>query len=272
MPKIVDHDQRRRELLQATATVIATEGIQAATVRRIALKAGCTTGLVTHYFAGKDELVIGALRHVHSAAADRMVARTKQTTGMDALRAVLMEALPISSAGQFEWRVWLSFWGMAWTSGPLSAEHRERYELWWRLINHLLRDTARLGQIPPGLDLREATDQLVALVDGLGLQVIYEPVRLTHRRVAAVIDAQLAEFTTRPPLLQAAGRSTGQPGMARCAHLSAPAAEAAPASARLAARKPRRCRAFAVTPFFSTSRHSRSCTRGSGSRSGRRIR
>ena len=27
-----------------------------------------------------------------------MVARTKQTTGMDALRAVLMEALPISSA------------------------------------------------------------------------------------------------------------------------------------------------------------------------------
>ena len=72
MPKVVDHDQRRRELLEATAAVIAAEGIEAATVRRIAREVGCTTGLVTHYFAEKDELVIGVLHQVHSASAERM--------------------------------------------------------------------------------------------------------------------------------------------------------------------------------------------------------
>lgn len=194
MPKVVDHDQRRRELLEATAAVIAAEGIQAATVRRIAAEVGCTTGLVTHYFAEKDELVIGALHHVHSAAADRMRALSRQASGLDALRGVLTEALPLTSTGQREWRVWLSFWGVAWTSAALSAEHRDRYEVWRGGIHHLLRDAARLGQIAPGLDLREATDRLVALVDGLGLQAMYEPHRLTRRRVMAIIDAQLAEL------------------------------------------------------------------------------
>lgn len=197
MPKIVDHDQRRRELLEATAAVIAAEGIQAATVRRIAQQAGCTTGLVTHYFAEKDDLIIGALRHVHAAAADRMkmVVHGHQAGGMGALRAVLLEALPLTSVGQLEWRVWLSFWGVAWSSAPLSAEHRERYAPWRRLIHNLLRQAARLGQVTPDLNLPEATDRLLALIDGLGLQATYEPRRLTNRRVAAIIDAQLAEFT-----------------------------------------------------------------------------
>lgn len=194
MPKIVDHGQRRRDLLQATATVIATEGIQAATVRRIARQAGCTTGLVTHYFPGKDELVIGALRQVHGAAGDRMLAHRKRATGLQALRSVLMEALPFTAQAKQEWHVWLSFWGVAWSSAPLSAEHRERYDLWRRLIGQLLGEAARLGETRPGLDLREATDRIVALVDGLGLQMIYEPLRLSRRRATAMIEAQLAEI------------------------------------------------------------------------------
>jgi AcrR family transcriptional regulator len=194
MPKVVDHDQRRLELVEATAAVIAAEGIQAATVRRIAAEVGCTTGLVTHYFAEKDELVIGALHQVYSVSAERMLAIVRQASGMEALRAVLMVALPLTSARRREWRVWLSFWGVAWTSAALSAEHRNHYEVWRGFIHHALRDATRLGQTRPGLDLREATDRLVALVDGLGLQSTYEPQRLTPERVMAIIDAQLADF------------------------------------------------------------------------------
>jgi hypothetical protein len=53
---------------------------------------------------------------------------------------------------------------------------------------------AWLGQTRPGLDLGEAADRLVALADGLGLQAMYEPQRLSPRRPMAIIDAQLAEF------------------------------------------------------------------------------
>lgn len=94
--------------------------------------------------------------------------------------------------------VWLSFWGVAWTSAALSAEHQDHYEVWRGSIHNALRDAARLGQTRPGLDLPEATDRLVALVDGLGLQAMYEPRRLTPARVMAIIDAQLADFAAGP--------------------------------------------------------------------------
>ena len=41
-------------------------------MRRIAEAAGCTTGLVTHYFASKDEILVAALRPSHEAAGARM--------------------------------------------------------------------------------------------------------------------------------------------------------------------------------------------------------
>ncbi len=103
-----------------------------------------------------------------------------------------------TSSGQREWHVWLSFWGVAWTSAALSAEHRDHYEAWRGLVHHLLREAERLGQTRPGLNLRQATDRLVALVDGLGLQATYEPARLTRRRVMAMIEAQLADFAVTP--------------------------------------------------------------------------
>ena len=55
-------DQRRRELVEATLAVIAEHGLDHATVREIALRAGVTPGLIRHYFSGKEELVIAAYR------------------------------------------------------------------------------------------------------------------------------------------------------------------------------------------------------------------
>ncbi len=68
MPKVVDHDARRAAIVEAALRVIAGAGLENATVRRIAHEAVSTTGLVTHYFANKDEILIAALRHVHRAA------------------------------------------------------------------------------------------------------------------------------------------------------------------------------------------------------------
>ena len=73
MPKVIDHAVRRAELVDAAWRVIAEEGLEAATMRRIAEAAGCTTGRVTHYFDSKDDVLVAALREVHSRAAKRMI-------------------------------------------------------------------------------------------------------------------------------------------------------------------------------------------------------
>ena len=171
MPKVVDHAQRRRELVAATWAVVAAEGIEAATVRRIADEAGCTTGRITHYFADKEEVLVAALRQVHRAAGKRMLAAIGARSGLAALRAVLAEALPLDQERILEWRVWLAFWGSAATSASLQAEQHQRYREWRALLKRVLAT----AQLPAEIDLDRLVDQIVALVDGFGLQGVLDP-------------------------------------------------------------------------------------------------
>ncbi|WP_228395933.1 helix-turn-helix domain-containing protein [Streptomyces sp. RB17] len=46
-----DHAAKRAELVNAAASVIAQEGYANASLRKVAQRAGCTTGAVTYYFA-----------------------------------------------------------------------------------------------------------------------------------------------------------------------------------------------------------------------------
>jgi AcrR family transcriptional regulator len=171
VPKVVDHAQRRRELVAATWAVVASEGIEAATVRRIAEEAGCTTGRITHYFADKEEVLVAALRQVHRAAGRRMLAAIGPRSGLEALRAVLAEALPLDQERVLEWRVWLAFWGSAATSASLQAEQHQRYREWRGLLKRVLAT----AQLSADIDLDRLVDQIVALVDGFGLQGVLDP-------------------------------------------------------------------------------------------------
>jgi AcrR family transcriptional regulator len=171
VPKVVDHAQRRRELVAATWAVVAAEGIEAATVRRIAEEAGCTTGRITHYFADKEEVLVAALRQVHRAAGKRMLAAIEQRSGLEALHAVLAEALPLDQERVLEWRVWLAFWGSAATSASLQAEQHQRYREWRGLLKRVLAT----AQLSADVDLDRLVDQIVALVDGFGLQGVLDP-------------------------------------------------------------------------------------------------
>jgi AcrR family transcriptional regulator len=175
VPKVVDHAQRRRELVDATWAVVAAEGIEAATVRRIAEQAGCTTGRITHYFADKEEVLVAALRRVHRAAGERMLAAIGQRSGLEGLRAVLAEALPLDEERILEWRVWLAFWGSAATSTSLQAEQHQRYREWRGLLKRVLTAAQRDGQLSASIDLDRLVDQIVALVDGFGLQGVLDP-------------------------------------------------------------------------------------------------
>src|ERR687893_149557 len=50
MPKQVDHDARREELAAALWHVVTREGIEAASIRRVAAEANCSTGSLRHYY------------------------------------------------------------------------------------------------------------------------------------------------------------------------------------------------------------------------------
>lgn len=58
MPKIVDHDQYRKELLGKSFDLFAEKGYASITMREIAQGLGVSTGTLYHYFPNKEALFL----------------------------------------------------------------------------------------------------------------------------------------------------------------------------------------------------------------------
>lgn len=193
MPKSVDHEQRRREITSATWRAIDELGVEGTTMRAIADRAGCTTGRLSHYFANRDDILLAALRHAHLQAAQRMVTVLEGNTGRTALRAVLLEALPLDDERRREWKVWITFWSEAIATEALRQEHHMRYREWRTLVASLVTAVA------PDRSRSEhtrITDMLVALVDGLGVHALMAPERKADQQTRRTIDTALDHLLT----------------------------------------------------------------------------
>lgn len=191
MPKVVDHEQRRTEVAAAARSAIADRGLDGATVRDIAAAAGVSTGVLAHYFRDKDELLLQALRDSYAAAAGRMLRAGRRNPGLEAVRGMLEEELPLDDAGRTELRVWLAFWGRAAFNPALADEQAAGCRVWRKLIEEAIRVGIEDGSVRADAEPAEEAEALMAFVDGLGLQATLEPGRLPAERQRELLDLQL---------------------------------------------------------------------------------
>lgn len=194
MPKIVDWDARRDEILSATWRVIARNGIAGATIRAIAKEAKCSPGILSHYFDDKADILGSALVHSHRRVGARMSAVSAGLTGLDALRVVMLEALPLDDRRDLEAQIEISFWGRALGNATLrELQHSEFDRLCARLRGHL-QEAANLGELRPDFDIDLATHELVVLIDGLSAERVLYPGRVTAQRQTEMLDRLLDSF------------------------------------------------------------------------------
>jgi len=192
MPKIVDWDARRDEILSATWRVIARDGIAKATIRAIAREARCSPGILAHYFDDKADILGAALVMSHRRVAARMDAAAKGLRGLDALRVVMLEALPLDAKRDLEAQIEISFWGRALGNKDLrELQHTEFDRLIGRLRTHLA-EAAELGEITEGTDVDVATHKLVVLIDGLSAERVLYPDRVPPDRQITLLDDLLS--------------------------------------------------------------------------------
>jgi AcrR family transcriptional regulator len=197
MPKIVDWDARRDEILSATWRVIARDGIAKATIREIAREAGCSRGILAHYFDDKADILGSALVMSHRRVAARMDARAAGLAGLDALRVIMLEALPLDAPRDLEAQIEISFWGRALGTAELRhLQHTEFERLCSRLRRHLSEARDR-GEVADGVDLDLATHQLVVLIDGISAERVLYPGRVAPARQVEMLDALLDSLRAR---------------------------------------------------------------------------
>jgi AcrR family transcriptional regulator len=180
--------------------VIARDGLDAASVRRVAAEAGSSTTVVTHYFADKQALLAAAVEDAYRAVAARMAAhRRGGPGGLPTLRAALLEALPLDGERTAEARVWMAFWSMAATQPAMRAVQRAGYAAWRELVAGLLTEAAERGEVAADLDTGNVEEQLMCLVDGLLMQATLEPDRLPAERQVQLLDLALARLAGPRP-------------------------------------------------------------------------
>jgi AcrR family transcriptional regulator len=178
LPKIVDHDARREELVEATWRVLARAGMAGATMREIAREAGVSTGLLAHYFGDKEDLLSFALRLSHRRVYDRIHGRTQGVVGLSAIRVIMLEALPLDEERLLEAQIEMTFLSLAFGNESLRELQNREFERFWDELHHRVSEAQTLGEISTTVDADWITHQLIILVEGISLEAVLYPARV----------------------------------------------------------------------------------------------
>jgi len=198
MPKAVDHDARRAELLAATWRVIARDGIEGATVRRISREAGYSTGVLTHYFQNKEDVLRTALQAAFSQTRTRIETQAAEGRGLTALRSGALAELPLDDERRRACEVRLGFWARATADESFAADQRARYFHLRRTFVQLLDAACECGELTADLDLDTEAEKIIALCEGIAVQALFDTSRWTNERLVAAIDSHLASIGAVP--------------------------------------------------------------------------
>ena len=120
---------RRQEIVDAVCRIIATDGLERASLREVADEAGLAVGSVRHYFASSEEL----LAFSFAAVVDRIVARADAAHAdlghaqphpehHEAVLTLLGEFLPLDEERAMDACAWLAFKNAARIRPFLAAE------------------------------------------------------------------------------------------------------------------------------------------------------
>lgn len=163
----IDYDVRRREIAKVTIDLIASEGLAAATIRRIAGEAGSSTTQITHYFDDKHELLVYAFQ-ILSAEGEQRFEEVQKNECTDIVGA-LLTMVPWCPANTRRWKAYLAFWDEAARNVELASLMSQSTRNGTALLRQLLQ-----MKTDANANLEKAGEVLSALVQGLSLQMLVD--------------------------------------------------------------------------------------------------
>jgi AcrR family transcriptional regulator len=191
VPKLVDHEERRADIVAAAGRLIARHGLEAATVRAIAAEAGCSTGVLDHYFTDKDDLLLQALSASHRRISSRFTRVARGRRGLAAVRALLADNLPTDASRRDETRLEVQFWARSLGDPALLEVQRREMAGFRRALGRHLDEAVADGEVAAGVAADDALDRLLAFLDGVSVRAVLEPARLPAARQLALLDQEV---------------------------------------------------------------------------------
>ena len=166
MARPVVKEVRQQQLIDATLMSVERHGLQHTTINTISAMAGMSSGIISHYFGGKQGLIEAALKYLLDQLKQALLSRIsgEDLSPIDRL-SMIVEAnfteLQRSSAAT---KTWLSFWSQAMHEPGLARLQNINSK---RLYSNLL---FCFKQLLSNTAATNAAKQTAAVIDGFWLR------------------------------------------------------------------------------------------------------
>jgi len=184
----VDHDVRRREILDAVIHITVKGGLGSATFREVAAEAGVSVRLVQYYFGTKAELLLATQRHVAATSVARI--RRLREGGSDepreVLRTIMRSFIPVDDESRSAMLMFVALFTASLLDPVLKRAEAHEVPVSMR---HVFADQLRRGRLRAGVDLDQEALRLMVMVTGLAQGVL--DAQLSSDDAFATIDYSL---------------------------------------------------------------------------------
>ncbi len=192
MPKIVDHDERRRHIVDALWRVVNRDGASEVSVRHVAAEAGMPKSSIGHYVGTMPQLLGLAVDELIEKVTERALALDLFTLDQDKVVDVLMTLVPMAKDRRSRSGVWLLVLSQS-PADPDMAAVLQRlngavYEAICELLTMMNRQGLRSDEREMEIDAR----RLHALIDGLSVQSLTDATTRSVEDVRAVLRDEVA--------------------------------------------------------------------------------
>lgn len=192
MPRYVDHDDRRFQIINATLDVIAKEGPTGLNFRAVAGRMGGSSTIVTHYFSTKQELLDALVENLATWPDEVQELEVGVNDPRDRLRLFLRWLLPCDEQGLRDETARINLIGERDTR--VRTEHL--FAAWDQNVRSLL--TRHVEELVTAERVPSVVDVLRSATNGITLSTVEHPDEWPADRQFAVLDEVLAAFGLLP--------------------------------------------------------------------------
>ncbi|HRO30702.1 TetR/AcrR family transcriptional regulator [Citricoccus sp.] len=181
MSKRIPAEQRREEFIEAAARVIAQEGVERATTRRIAQEAGAPLAALHYCFHSKEELLEAVQEYLSRDFASRLPPLPPEVRGLEAAIAAHADRVwqritehPEEQVATFE--LLLRRYRQSQEDSESQAQaNLEMYQAWFRSTSSIYARAAEEAGEPVPNNLLLITQLFIAGIDGLSMLYVASP-------------------------------------------------------------------------------------------------
>lgn len=191
MPRMVNHEKKRKSIAEAAWSIIKKEGIEKASIRRVAIEAGMSAGALRHYFSTKDEMLLFIMDYYLEEGKKRSQSKSWSDNPLQAVAEVLLELIPIDEEKKIETSVWWILALQSLTSDTLKEKKDEMTNGMYELASSMIEILVLQGILSDSTNVNLEKSRLAALIDGLSIHALLRPDVYSPEKVKEVIRYHL---------------------------------------------------------------------------------